>query len=202
MRNLIIAVLAIALSSCGDGQSSDGVFPENAPGVIGKVASASSGEPEATEAQRAMFGTLVDNVGRSFKGMPTGDATEQFVDIQKWEWGLGGNTILIRHALADGSYGGDTHVYQDAKTNKLTYVYVTSGGFHTVGEMVPTDNGWVAEEAVSGHENITRVRSTSVVNSAGIWKMTSEYLTDGEWVRGHAFDYAETNDPLPALKVE
>lgn len=202
MKHLIAVALAATLISCGQSQSPQGEFPKGAPGVIGKVANSAEQIGTPTEHQRETFGTLSQYVGTTFKGAPTGESTETFVDIQKWEWGLGGNTILIRHALEDGSYGGDTHVYKSAKTGNLTYVYVTSGGFHTVGEMTPLENGWVAEEAVDGHESITRVRSTSTIDEEGVWTMNSDYLTDGEWVPGHAFEYLETDAPLPMLKVK
>lgn len=202
MKYLILAAFAVGLISCGQSQSPPGGFPKGAPGVIGKVADNAGQKGEPTEHQRETFGTLAEYVGTTFKGAPTGESMETFVDIQKWEWGLGGNTILIRHALEDGSYGGDTHVYKNAKTGNLTYVYVTSGGYHTVGEMTPLENGWVAEEVVDGHESITRVRSTSTVDEEGVWTMSSEYLTDGEWVPGHAFEYLQADTPLPTLKVK
>ena len=99
-----------------------------------------------------------------------------------------------------GPMAENTYVYKDAKTEKLTYVYITNAGFHTVGEMVPTENGWIAEEAVEGHAEISRVRSTSIVHEDRSTSMTSEYLKSGEWVPGHSFEYKPTTDPLPVLK--
>ena len=198
MKSVLAAAIFI-LSACSVAQDGSTESEGQKPKALGQIAGALEAP---SDIQSEKFGTLAQYVGKSFKGSPTGDSTEKFVDIQKWEWGLGGNTILIKHVLADGSYGGDTHVYKDAKTGNLTYVYITSGGFHTTGEMTPTQDGWVAEEAVTGHETITRVRSTSVVDANGIWLMTSEYLTDGEWVPGHAFEYAETQDPLPTLNLQ
>ena len=186
-------------AACGGAEEDSNASAPNLPKALGQI-SAEIAAP--TEKQMEEFGSLAQYVGTTFKGAPTGDSSEKFVDIQKWEWGLDGRTILIRHALVDGSYGGDTHVYKDAKTGKLTYVYITSGGYHTVGEMTPNATGWVAEEEVVGHETITRVRSTSVVDEDGVWTMNSEYLTDGEWVAGHAFEYAETDDPLPKITIE
>lgn len=199
MRQLISLVAVLALSACGNAQEAGSVPEEGAPKALSAVADrASAGE--VTEQQKADFGTLAQYVGQTFKGAPTAQSDEASVDTQKWEWALGGKAILIRHALADGSYGGDTYVYKDAKSGALTYVYITNAGFHTVGEMTPTENGWIAEEAVTGHDTITRVRSTSVVDEAGVWTMTSEVLTSGEWQPGHAFEYVPTSDPLPVLK--
>ena len=153
-----------------------------------------------TAEQLETFGGLTDYVGKTMKGAPSSASTESFTDYQSWEWALGGKAILIRHALEDGSYGGDTYIYKDAKSGKLTYVYVTNAGFHTVGDMQPVESGWVAEEAVTGHETITRVRSTTLVREDGSTKMTSEYLSNGEWTPGHQFEYALTTEPLPILK--
>lgn len=195
------ALFAVVVSACGQVRSDSGDDDTKYPRVIGQTEEPA--EPaEVTDAQREDFGTLADYVGRSFKGVPTGGSTETFVDIQKWEWALGGKAILIRHVLEGGSYGGDTYVYKDGKSDTLTYVYITTGGYHTVGEMVPNENGWIAEEAVNGHDSITRVRSTSVVDDTGVWTMTSQYLTDGNWVSGHSFEYVSTSDPLPTITAE
>ena len=153
-----------------------------------------------TEQQIEDFGELANYVGMTMTGSPAGEGGDKFSDVQKWEWALGGSAILIRHAFKDGSYGGDTYVYKDPKTETLTYVYITNSGFHTVGEMRAIEGGWVAEEDVFGQGDITRVRSTAKLNDDMSTSMVSEYLKSGEWVPGHALEYKRTNDPLPALK--
>ena len=183
MRLLLISATAMSISACAHDISGAGLAPPTAKRIED-------------------FGGLADYVGMTMTGSPTAESDEQFTDVQVWSWALGGKAILIRHALEDGSYGGDTYVYKDAKSGKLTYVYITNAGFHTVGEMLPTENGWIAEEAVTGHPEITRVRSTSVVHEDRSTSMTSEYLTSGKWVAGHAFEYKATDDPLPDLKTE
>ena len=193
MRIILISALTLLAGACAESNSP----PEDAPKALGAIAQRSA---PPTDKQIADFGNLANYVGLTMKGAPTEQSDEQFTDVQKWEWALGGDAILIRHALEDGSYGGDTYVYKDAKTDNLTYVYITNAGFHTVGEMVPTDNGWIAEEDVIGHAEITKVRSTSIVHEDKSTSMTSEYLKAGEWVPGHAFEYQVTDDPLPALK--
>jgi len=198
MKRIVCAAL-LCVAACGNVQESGAIPAEGGPKALSTIAEKPA---PPSEKQVEEFGSLTNYIGMTFKGSPSGDSTEAFVDIQKWEWGLDGNTILIRHALEDGSYGGDTHVYKDAKTGKLTYVYITSAGYHTVGEMIPNDGGWVAEEEVTGHETITRVRSTSVVDADGVWTMNAEYLKSGEWVPGHEFKYEETDTPLPILVVE
>lgn len=199
MRSKVLfIVVGVMLVGCQEAGPNERIIPETAPKALGVIA-----KQTATPSQKQIedFGSLAKYVGNAYRGAPTDGSTEKFVDIQKWEWALGGNAILIRHALEGGSYGGDTYVYKDGKTGQLVYVYITNAGYHTVGEMQPTDSGWISEEAVNGHETITRVRSTSTVDEEGIWSMTSEYLTDGEWVPGHSFEYALTDDPLPVLQA-
>lgn len=194
MRILLAAAIGCLITACSNGGEVSG----DAPKMQGAMAKRAA----PTVQQRADFGTLADFVGKTLTGSPSAGSSEQFTDVQTWEWTLGGKAILIRHALADGSYGGHTYVYKDQASEMLKYVYVTNSGFHTVGDMSSTDTGWVAEEAVSGHDGITRVRSTSTLHEDGSTTMTSEYLKDGEWVDGHGFEYTETNDPLPALKTD
>ncbi|MEM1086755.1 MAG: hypothetical protein AAGH90_03430 [Pseudomonadota bacterium] len=154
-----------------------------------------------TKLQTETFGALTDLVGARLRGTPSDGSTERAPDIQQWEWALGGTAILIRHALEDRSYGGDTYVYKDAARGELVYVYVTNAGFRTEGVILLNDNGsYTAEEDVAGHPTITKVRSTSVINRDGSTSMTSEYLDGGDWVPGHAFNYMPTDEPLPRLK--
>ena len=62
--------------------------------------------PALSKAQIEAFGSLANFVGMTMTGAPTANSGEQLTDVQSWEWALGGKAILIRHALADGSYGG------------------------------------------------------------------------------------------------
>ena len=151
-------------------------------------------------AQREIFGPLADFVGQRFKGVPTGESTEINPDYQSWHWALGGSAILIKHAIDDGAYGGDTYVYKDARAGGLVYVYVTNAGFRTEGTMTLHDDGsYTAEEAVLGHDTITMVRSTSRKNADGTLTTTSELLENGEWRAGHSFTYSATTEHIPAL---
>ncbi|MDJ0920979.1 MAG: hypothetical protein QNI84_07610 [Henriciella sp.] len=155
-----------------------------------------------TEAQVKTFGPLASLVGQSFRGNPMNGSSEPNPDTQKWEWALGGTAILIRHALADGSYGGDTYVYKDSTSGDLVYVYITNAGFRTEGVMTVNEDGsYTAVEAVNGHPEIVEVRSTSVLNEDGSTSMSSEYVTkDGTVTPGHSFTYQPTTEPLPKLK--
>ena len=195
MQRFLSVIAAVCLCACAHEYSVQGDPVEVRADSFERGVSPSAKQIED-------FGSLAGYVGMTMTGSPTAESDEQFTDVQTWEWALGGKAILIRHALEDGSYGGDTYVYKDAKSEQLTYVYITNAGFHTVGEMTPTENGWIAEEAVTGHPEITKVRSISIVHEDRSTSMTSEYFKAGKWVPGTAFEYKATNDPLPALKSE
>lgn len=156
-----------------------------------------------TEAQTETFGTLTQYIGNAYKGISNGDGEEPITDFQYWSWALGGTAILIEHVIADGSYGGDTYVYKDAKSGKLVYVYITNAGYRSEGEIqLLADGGFAAEETVTGHDTITRVRSTSIPKEDGTTVMTSQYLDAGTWVPGAGFTYSKTDEPLPVLKAK
>ena len=215
MRIVAIGLLAF-VTGCGGPEAHSPEADADLDSILEKVAEDSrklspedqrllSGEVtpiQITPEQRETFGSLTELIGKRFRGAPADGSTEPNPDTQSWEWALGGSAILIKHALADGSYGGDTYVYKDAQSEDLVYVYITNAGFRTEGVMVVNEDGsYTAEEAVEGHPTITKVRSTSTLNEDGTSSMTSEYLDAGEWKPGHAFIYSPTNDPLPKLKA-
>lgn len=153
-------------------------------------------------AQAEVFGPLAAMVGKKWRGEPLGESSEQEPDYQSWEWALDGAALLIRHALADGSYGGDTYVYRNAKDEGLTYVYTTTAGFITQGAFTFGDDGsWTAEEVVEGHPEITRVRSTVIPGEDGSLAMSGSYLRNGAWEPGHGFIYRETDEAMPVLNA-
>ncbi|MEO1027470.1 MAG: hypothetical protein AAFX02_00290, partial [Pseudomonadota bacterium] len=139
-------------------------------------------------------------VGKTFLGTPPNAGPDELGDIQTWEWAVGGNALSIRHAIEDGSYGGETLIYHDEAKGTLAYMYVTNAGFATQGTMTfGADESWTSQEAVSGHPTITEVKSTGRIQADGTMNMTSEYLDDGKWVPGHAFIYREVFDRQPVV---
>ena len=94
----------------------------------------------------------------------------------------------------------DRAVAENGQTGSLDYVYVTSAGFHTTGTFVLGEDGsWTAEEAVTGHDTITRVRSTGRITPEGTMTMTSEYFAKGEWSPGRNVVYAEVDAGIPEI---
>lgn len=153
-----------------------------------------------TTAQTGTFGALATLAGRSWRSEAAGEDKAGPADISAWSWDLGGRVLVNRHALEDGSYGGVTYVYENAQTGSLDYVYVTSAGFHTTGTFVLGEDGsWTAEEAVTGHETITRVRSTGRIMPDGRMAMVSEYLAKDVWSPGRNVVYSEVRARVPKI---
>lgn len=157
--------------------------------------------PDAPSASQVeTFGPLTRLVGKTWRSEAVGDKQSGPADISAWSWDLGGTVLVNRHALEDGSYGGVTYVYENGQTGSLDYVYVTSAGFHTTGSFALGDDGsWTAEEAVTGHETITRVRSTGRLTDMGAMAMVSEYYANGEWSPGRNVVYVETDAKIPVI---
>lgn len=203
MRGFIFAFM-FALAACQAGTSDHDAKAEELAKLERWVKEANEKQAAltapATDAQRETFGPLADLPGQRFRGVPTDGSSERQDDFQQWQWALGGAAILIRHALADGSYGGDTYVYKDSESENLVYVYITNAGFRTEGVIsINEDGSFAAEEDVAGHPSIKKVRSTSTFGDDGKIYMTSEYLDGGNWVTGHSFTYEQTLQDLPAL---
>jgi len=160
--------------------------------VMGRGAPAQATDPADP------FAHLRPHVGKTWKG----EGKDGAVDVSRWDWALGGKAVRMTHALADGSYGGETIVFWDKPRQTLIYHYFTTAGFHTQGTITTSPTGMVAEEAVEGHPSITRVRSTGTFNPDGTLTSRADYLDGGKWRPGHGFTYREappgTVVPLPA----
>ncbi len=187
-RRLILAGAALTLAAC--------VTPVQAELPANPVAAQS----EPTAAQRDAFGPLADLVGRTWRSEPAAGSEAGPADISRWSWDLGGRVIVSRHALEDGSYGGITHIYRNAKTGALDYVYVTSAGFHTTGTFeIGADGSWTTEEAVTGHPTVTRVRSTGQILPDGRMQSRSDYLSAGVWSPGRDVIYVPVTAGIPEI---
>ena len=181
-RFVLAAAASLTLTACA-------CFPGHGPG-----------HAPATAQQTDTFGALSGLVGKTWRSAPAGDGEAGPADISKWSWDLGGRVLVNRHALEDGSYGGLTYVYENGQTGSLDYVYITSAGFHTTGSFVLGEDGsWTAEEAVTGHDTITRVRSTGRLTADGQMSMASEYFAKGEWSPGRNVVYVAVTAKIPEI---
>lgn len=201
-RTIFTALAAsLMLAGCSSWQTlnkAEMLPPEARPSSI----STARAVPKATRWQRDTFGPLAELVGHTYRGEPLAGSSATVADIQSWNWALGGAGVSITHALEDKSYGGETIIYRDGETNQLAYVYITNAGFRTEGTFVLSEDGsWIAEEAVSGHESITKVRSTGNQRADGSLISESEFLQNGQWTPGNRFLYREVFDALPELTI-
>jgi hypothetical protein len=119
-------------------------------------------------------------------------------DVSKWERAMNGQAVRILHSVNDGVYGGETILMWDKKTEKITYWYFTTSGFHTEGTMDVNGNEWSSTEKVTGESSgITEVKSTSTLDQKGNLKTSAKYLQNGKWIPGHEVEYI----PSPEAKV-
>lgn len=199
-RFMLISICAVVLSACaewGTLTKKGGLVDAD---TMARAKAASSLTP-ATAAQREMFGVLAGFPGRTFRGEPTSESAEALADFQHWAWTDDGEGLIIRHALEDGSYGGESIVRRDDANGQLTYVYNTNAGFSTEGTFtVNADGTWAAEEEVSGRGEVKKVRSRGEILPSGAMVSVSEYYANGRWTKGHSFEYREVWQDLPELQ--
>lgn len=132
----------------------------------------------AQEAHPALV-PLAPLIGETWKGTfdVNGDAV---TDISRYEWAMNKQAIRNIHTLEGGAYGGETLIW--ASGDSLQFIYVTSGGFTTSGTgHIDASGALVVEEAVDGHAEIDRVRSTSRLNDDGTLVAVSEMRRNGTW---------------------
>ena len=126
-----------------------------------------------------------------------GDLTEpgkekKMIDRSIWSRALNGQAIKTVHSINDGEYGGETMIFWDQKQKKIAYYYFTTAGFYTHGTMTynPSTQSLEALENVENNaQGITQVRSHSVLDKSGKLEISSEYLQNGKWVKGHGALY-------------
>ncbi|MEL7490792.1 MAG: hypothetical protein AAGJ73_08730 [Pseudomonadota bacterium] len=124
------------------------------------AATASAGEPaekNATTDYEPM--KLFERfAGRAMRGEGTGPDGKPVVNIATWKFIMDGRAVQSDHKLEGGTYGGRTIYFYDEGGEKYIYHYFTNAGFHTMGEVTPTDNGFASVEKVINHPNFSEVR--------------------------------------------
>jgi hypothetical protein len=96
------------------------------------------------------------------------------------------------HSINDGEYGGETMIFWDQQQKKIAYYYFTTAGFYTHGTMTykpDTQSIEALEKVENNAQGITQVRSHSVLDPTGMLQISSEYLQNGKWVKGHSATY-------------
>ncbi|KOO58311.1 hypothetical protein WH43_11190 [Rheinheimera sp. KL1] len=148
--------------------------------------------PPALHPQLEIFRPFLDS---HWEGDLTQPGKEKkLIDRSIWSRALNGQAIKTVHSINDGEYGGETMIFWDQKQKKIAYYYFTTAGFYTHGTMTynPDTKSIEALEKVENNaQGITQVRSHSVLEPTGILQISSEYLQNGEWVKGHSATYKQ-----------
>ncbi len=135
-------------------------------------------------------------LGKTWKGRLSAPGSEQpQYDVSRWERALNGQAIRILHSVNDGLYGGETLLMWDEGKNSLVFFYFTTANFYTTGTMSYEDGKFISHEKVNRvHNGITEVRAIGEILPDGKMRSSSQYLQNGEWVKGHEIIYEEAAD--------
>ena len=138
-------------------------------------------------------------IGKTWKGPFRRSTPEKPMhDVAKWERALNGQAVRVLHSVNDGSYGGESIITWNRKTERLEFHYFTTAGFFTQGTIQVEGNKMISHEIVTGSdEGITEVKATTELLADGKMQSKSRYLKKGEWVDGHSVTY----EPNPGAQV-
>ena len=149
-------------------------------------------------AGRAAFAPFEHLVGKTWRG--TGSADPAVVDVQRWEWAVGGHAVRVVHSVNGGAYAGETLIVRDKASGAYVFTYVTTGGFHTTGVMRPTGPGaFEVEETVHGLDGFPPLRSTIILGPDGVNRSRGFAEENGQWVEKGGFDYREDPSAQPVM---
>lgn len=158
------------------------------------VAPAAAKEPAATAAYAPMapFAKLA---GTAWRGEGEGPDSKSVADIVRYEMIIGGRAFQATHRLEDGSYGGRTIFFYDEGAKKYIFHYFTTAGFHTLGEITPTDNGFVSVEKIEGNTKYAEVRAEMIFENEAIRVKTTLVDKSGKASGGGDLVYHRIEDP-------
>ena len=149
------------------------------------------------EAPMAIFDGLS---GRAFRGEGTGPDGQPIVDITRFDFILGGKALQSTHKLEGAAYGGRTIFFYDEGAKEYVFHYFTTAGFHSIGTVTPSMNGFTAIEAVRGLPHVTEVRSSWVIDGDQITVTTVHIDEKGDPSPGDAIVYKAIADPGPLFE--
>jgi len=135
--------------------------------------------------------------GRVLIGEGTGPDGETFTDIAHWEFILGGKALQSTHRLKGGVYGGRTIFFYDEGAQEYIFHYFTTAGFHTIGTIDITEDGFTSVEKVEGHPDYAEVRADVVYEGETV-AITSTYVDKkGGTKEGQRMVYRVHDGPPP-----
>ena len=135
--------------------------------------------------------------GTAWRGEGTGPDGKPIVDIARYEMILGGRAFQSTHKLEGGTYGGRTIIFFDEGAQRYIFHYFTTAGFHTIGDIVPSEAGFTATEAVQNHPEYAEVRSQAIFGDVTIEVRSQHVAHDGKVSDGDGLFYRQIDDPGP-----
>ncbi len=163
---------------------------------------ASTNEPVAPPALHEQLKVFEPLLGKTFRGEFANSTPDKpKFDVARWERAMNGQAIRILHSVNDGEYGGETILMWEPSKKSISYWYFTTAGFHTEGTMDVNGREWTSTEKVVGNANgITEVQATSKLNDASELTVSSKYLSNGQWEKGHEIQYKSAPDAKVVFK--
>lgn len=185
MKRWIAGLLAVFLAAgCGGGEPS--------------VANEAGVQPrEAVQPTYTPMAPFVRLAGTAWRGEGTGPNGQPIVDLARYDMILGGRAFQSIHRLEGGDYGGRTIFFFDEGAQRYIFHYFTTAGFHTTGEITPSDTGFTAIEQVIGHAEFSEVRSEAFYGDDSIRVVSSHVKKDGTVSPGDEIVYRRIDDPGP-----
>ena len=142
---------------------------------------------------------FVKFAGTAWRGEGNGPDGKPIVDIAKYEMILGGRAFQSTHKLENHSYGGRTIIFYDEGAKNYIFHYFTTAGFHTTGEITPTETGFTAVEQVQNHPEFAEVHSEAIYGDKTIRIVSSHVKHDGTRSVGEVLEYTEMANPGAVL---
>ena len=129
------------------------------------------------------------------------DGSQNFEDVSKWEWAMGGKIVKITHSVNKGAYFGESLIGWDAQQEKIVYRYVNNAGFYTDGVITPGENGIDIHEFVRGAKGgPTETMANYRIDADGTMKAWSKFKADGNWGEASNVTYERSPDAVVIFK--
>lgn len=122
-------------------------------------------------------------LGKTWKGEQKNSKSGKIAtDVVRWERALNGNAIRVLHSINAGTYGGESILLWDEKTQTVVYHYFTTDTFTTTGTMTFKDGKILTHDVVHGDAGgITETRATIEMRPDGTYQQKTEFLKNGSW---------------------
>ncbi len=137
-------------------------------------------------------------LGKTFRGeFPDSTPDMPKFDVSHWERAMNGQAVRILHSVNDGAYGGESIIMWTRPRTRSTIGTSPRWLLHRRNDGCQWAS-WTSIEKVTGNANgITEVRATSTLSAEGDLLVSSKYLSNGAWEKGHELHYK----PAPNAKV-